>query len=180
MSARRLDPLRLDVAALAAEGASLSGRWAAADLERWQAMQALPAGDAPQPVQWQVRGEMRRVSGQSAQPWLHLRVQTSAGLICQRCLQPFVLPLEVERSLRFARDEREAEALDADSDDDVLALTSSLDLRTLVEDELLLACPIVPRHEACSLPDHHPETSPDDAANPFAALAAFKQATRST
>lgn len=179
MGARRHDPLRLDVAALAAEGTSLSGEWPAAELERWRAMQTLPAQAAPQSVQWQVRGELRRGSGQPPQPWLHLWVQTSAGLTCQRCLQPFMLPLAVDRAVRFAGDERQAEALDADSDDDVLALAPTLDLRALVEDELLLACPIVPRHEACDLPAHGAETGVADGASPFGALAALKPAPRS-
>ena len=51
-------------------------------------------------------------------------------------------------ALRFVDGEAQAEALDADSEDDVLALAPALDLRTLVEDELLLAWPIVPRHDA--------------------------------
>ena len=41
---------------------------------------------------------------------------------------------------------------DEDSDEDVLALTPSLDLLPLVEDELILALPLVPRHEACPQP----------------------------
>ena len=45
----------------------------------------------------------------------------------------------------FVRGEDAAAELDAESDFDVLTLTRSLDLRELVEDELLLALPLVPR-----------------------------------
>ena len=56
---------------------------------------------------------------------------------------------QVERRIRFVDGEDAGGALDADSDDDVLALTPALDLHELVEDELLLALPLVPRHEVC-------------------------------
>lgn len=171
---RHTDPLHLDVAAFAAAGASLDGQWPAADLPRWHAMQAWPAGAAAEPVQWQLHGELRRAAGQTPQVWLHLRARAVAGLTCQRCLQPFAKPLQVDRWFRFAADEREAEALDADSEDDVLALTSALDARELVEDELLLAVPIVPRHPACALPEHHAGDAAGGPASPFAALAPLR------
>jgi len=42
------------------------------------------------------------------------------------------------------RDEQQAERLDEDSDDeDVLALTATLDLQSLIEDELILALPLL-------------------------------------
>ena len=63
-----------------------------------------------------------------------------------------VLPLGVDRRLFFVAGEDAAAALDTESDDDVLALEPFLDLRGLVEDELLLALPLVPRHEVCPEP----------------------------
>ena len=60
--------------------------------------------------------------------------------------------LDVQPSLRFVHGEAQAEALDEDSDEDVLALTPSLDLLPLIEDELILALPLVPRHEVCPQP----------------------------
>jgi uncharacterized protein len=137
MGARRPDPTHLDLAAMAAEGASLSGQWAASELERWHAMQTPPPGATPEPVQWSVRGELRRAASRSPQTWLYLHAQAVAWPTCQRCLQPFSQPLVVDRALRFVDGDAQAEALDADSEDDVLALAPALDLRTLVEDELL-------------------------------------------
>jgi uncharacterized protein len=58
-------------------------------------------------------------------------------------------------------------------------LSPDFDLMGLIEDELLMALPLVPMHEAC-LSEHAP-TSEDDAAaglaekpNPFAVLATLK------
>ena len=106
-----------------------------------------------------------------------LQADTSAWLTCQRCLQPMAEPLAVDTRIRFVRGEAQAEALDGEEDYDVLALARSLDLRALVEDELLLALPIVPRHEVCPQPlAVAAEPDADEAApreNPFAALAAL-------
>ena len=70
-----------------------------------------------------------------------------------------------------------AAELDADSEDDVLALTRALDLRELVEDELLLAC----RWCRATKPVREPLTcrrpsaeAVEERPNPFAALAALK------
>ena len=104
----------------------------------------------------------------------HYAERTIAWPVCQRCLQPFGQPLEVDRALRFVDTEAQAEALDTDSEDDVLALMPSPDLRTLVEDELLLAWPIVPRHAQCTVPHHAAGDEAPPAAGAFAALASLK------
>lgn len=176
MSSREHDPQRLDVARAAAQAAALSGRWPLATLTRLS-IDAAAGGDSD--VSWSARFEQRSSSGGSAQPWLHLRAQARAARQCQRCLEPVLLPLEVDRWLRFAGSEEEAAALDAESDDDVLALSRRFDLRELVEDELLLALPLVPRHDACAPPlarADEAEPPPADAlSHPFAALAALKR-----
>ena len=53
---------------------------------------------------------------------------TDVTLECQRCLQPMRVPLHAERRIFFVEGEDAAAALDAESDDDVLALTPALDL----------------------------------------------------
>ena len=70
-----------------------------------------------------------------------------------------------------------AAQLDAASDDDVLALTRALDLRELIEDELLLGLPIVPRHDVCPAPLTPPTDMLVDEpeSNPFAVLAGLKR-----
>jgi len=109
--------------------------------------------------------------------WLHAAAQATVHLECQRCLKPLTEALAAERSFQFVHGEDAAAQLDADSDDDVLALTRALDLRELIEDELLLALPIVPRHDVCPEPlavAADVELS-DERPNPFAALAALKR-----
>jgi len=174
-AARRFDPRRLDVAALAEAGATLEGQWPLADLPRLQ-HDTLPWPDGLAPdVGWRAQGSRRAVTG--GEPEIRLALQASATLrlTCQRCLQPMDQPLAVDARLRFVRDEATAEKLDDNDDEDVLVLPPALDLRELVEDELILALPLVPRHERCPqpLPTSAGENSLDEAAAPAQGLGAL-------
>ena len=152
MRSHRHDPLRLDVAAFATDGNALEGDWPGPTLERLASLQVPPQDLGQADVHWRVRGERRLKAGSEAELWLTLSAQAPVWLTCQRCLQPMAVDLALERRLRFVHGESQAEALDAESDDDVLALPRWLDLRELVEDELLLGLPLVPRHETCPQP----------------------------
>jgi uncharacterized protein len=178
MSSRDFDPLRLDVASFAKAAGTLEGRWPLRQFGRLTdsaVADALLADDGD--VAWQARGEARPQRGGEAQVWLHVNATTRVPLECQRCLKPVEVPLALERSFLFVHGEDAAAQLDTDSEDDVLALTRALDLRELIEDELLLALPIVPRHEVCPVPLVAPESGDEPLAerpNPFAALAVLK------
>jgi uncharacterized protein len=172
MKPRALDPERLDVASAAADGAVLSGAWPLGSFGR---LVDGPVGDAS--VEWSARFEWRAVPGGAAQPRLHLQAQARVWRDCQRCLQPVALDLAVDRAFRFVADEETAAVLDAESEEDMLVLSRAFDLRELLEDELLLDLPLVPRHDTCPQPlpreAAEPASAPD--AHPFAALAALKR-----
>jgi len=181
MRTRPIDPRRLDVESFANEAGELDGRWPLVEFERLADAAHVDASPgASDPVNWHVRGETRPVRGGPPQIWLHLRADASIALVCQRCLAPVQTHFEVQRSFQFVADENVAAQLDADSDDDVLALTHSLDLRSLVEDELLLGMPLVPRHDVCPepLPIEHDDAPAAAASNPFAALSVLKRGRR--
>ena len=186
------NPRKLDVARLAELGQALEGSTALADFSR---LLEDEAGDAPRPpVAWQAQFAQRPVKGGAPELSLRLQAQATVRRTCQRCLQPVALALEVDRRFLFAPNEEQAEAWDAEAEEDVLVLSRSLDLMALVEDELLLTLPIVPRHEACpeplnpalspvssaaqdpqtteSAPDLSPKEEKRD--NPFAVLAQLK------
>ena len=178
MKARHLDPLRLDVEAFAKDGDDLAGDWPLAGLGRLcESAHAEARPGEGDRVAWQARGESRPVRGDRPQVWLHVTAQASIRLECQRCLQPVEAQLEAQRSFQFVPDEATATEIDADSEDDVLVLTRSLDLKELVEDELILALPLVPRHDQCPQPLVAPASVDEpleERPNPFAALAALK------
>lgn len=177
------DPRRLDVTALAQREALLAGRAALADFPRLADVARAPqagAPGAPVEVAWQVRGEHRRASDGARYPALHLRAEACLALTCQRCLGEVRVPLQVDRHFLFAPDETRAAALDETNEDDVLALEHAFDLHALVEDELLMALPLVPRHAQCpgavplSVQDPGFDAAMAEKAQPFAALAALK------
>jgi len=176
VSERRFEPRRVDVLAFARAGSKAQGQWPQAELQRLTES-ALPSlGDrVPDPVQWQVQGELRPVRGGGHEIWLHLQADTSVLLECQRCLNPMAEALSVDRWFRFADSEDEAAVLDEEVEEDVLVASKRFDLLTLVEDEFLLALPIVPRHAECPAPLAGLAAGPAEVAaeprrNPFAVL----------
>jgi uncharacterized protein len=178
-STRRPDPRRLDVAQLAASGAEVAGEWPHDGLARLAAATLPAESDAERVVTFRAAGSRAQLEGAGWQPALQLQAATQVRLECQRCLLPMAVPLRVDRRFFFVPGEDAAAGLDADSDDDVLALTPAFDLRALVEDELLLALPLVPRHETCPVAvplvfEDDGEATDFPAAHPFAALAALK------
>ena len=147
------NPRRLEVAAFAKAQAELQGSLDLADMPRLNDGLVPPADEAPGPVHWQAAGSLRQVLGGAPEVRLQLQAQARVWLTCQRCLSPMALELRVDRRFRFVRNEDEAAQLDETTDDeDVLALGRPLDLLSLAEDELIMALPIVPRHEACPAP----------------------------
>ncbi len=196
MKARVFLPEKLDVKAFIEAEAQLAGETPVTGLPRLASAaspEADPAGMPP--VRWQATG--RPVPQRVGEPelWLDLQAHAELDMECQRCLHPVREHMSVSRSLRFARDEAEAARLDADSDDDVLAVSRQFHLLELVEDELIMAQPIVPRHDECpsdivnlmqddsetpvpggvSAEAPQGEPAPEAKPHPFAALAALKK-----
>jgi uncharacterized protein len=179
MSAKPFDSSRLDVAALAAEKGEQWGQWPLVQLVRL-AESVLPEETPDAQVHWQIEGELRPVTGASPEIWLHLTAQAAVAMRCQRCLGAVGEPLDLDRWIRFVADGSQVEALDAELEDDVLVLERWMNLRDLVEDELLLALPIVPRHEVCPVPLPRPADDdvaghPPPPAHPFAVLAKLRK-----
>ncbi len=174
---RTHEPLQLDVAAFAADAGRLEAREAVTAFDRLREL--LPADAPAEEIVWSARGEVLHPKAFEPEIWLHLAARTGVWMTCQRCLQAVRVPVDLERPIRFVRDENTAARMDADSEDDVLALERSLDVRALIEDEVLLALPIVPRHDHCPVPMTFSTSEPDDAGDgaphPFAALEALKR-----
>ncbi len=174
------DPSRLDVETFAKAGATLDGTWPLDALPRLAASSPadeVPTGRSTPPVVWSARGESRAVKGGPPQVWLHVQADAEIGLECQRCLQPVLTSVAAERSFLFVAGEDVAAELDVDVEDDVLAITRALDVLGLIEDELLLALPLVPRHDRCPqpLPVRDDPLPADETPHPFAVLAALKR-----
>ncbi|MCK9514824.1 MAG: DUF177 domain-containing protein [Ottowia sp.] len=166
----------LDLLGMAEAQESLSGAVPLRDLARLRTgLAALPPDAA---ADWQAEGLWRDAGAQGRQPALHLRIRATLPLICQRCLETVPVPVQVDRHFVFAPDEETAARWDAELEDDVLVLQRPFDLAALLEDELILALPAIPRHAHCDNPPPlATQTGDFDAAaapeNPFAVLAGY-------
>jgi uncharacterized protein len=109
-----------------------------------------------------------------------IEVEASAQLplTCQRSLRRFLWPVNVVQRIGLVTREQDEAALPAGFEP-LLLPGSELRPADVIEDELILALPLVPRHESC--PEPLPMAAGEEqgleetAPNPFAALAALKR-----
>ncbi len=127
---------------------------------RWQAAFSQSGDDIARPVKLTLTGT------------------ANCNVPCVRCLAGLPMILKVDREFKLVKEEATAAALDAqDSERDVMAVAPPWNLAELVEDEFLLALPLMPRHENCHVPEHadSDDPGPDSASTerqfPFADLA---------
>jgi uncharacterized protein len=177
MDAIEQDPSRVDIAAFAKRGGCVQGERSLQAFSRLvDQMHPETASDATAPVCWSAAGKLVSQRAGDAQIWLSLKADTRIQLVCQRCLEPVHADLQVDRQFRFVEGEPQAASLDAEIDDDVLALSRRFNLLELIEDELVLALPLVPRHADCTLRHSGDQdlAAIDTPANPFEALSGWK------
>lgn len=175
-------PLRLSVQALAESGAPLAGQ---VSLQKMERLAPETTGlQADSMLDWQLRGELRPGADGSSDIWMHLEAGATLPLCCQRCMGEVAFPIALDRWYRFVATEDIALAEDDAAEEDLLVLEPQLDLLALLEDELLMAVPVVPMHERCpgqlaSSPDqnepHESEQGEEKRPNPFAVLAQLKK-----
>lgn len=97
------------------------------------------------------------------------KIQTTLNVLCQRCLQVMSLPIETKVSLMILNNEDQ----DSPKNYDPLILTNpEISLYNMIEDELLLALPIVSYHKSCSSNEYTIKQSDSDdlKENPFKIL----------
>jgi uncharacterized protein len=99
---------------------------------------------------------------------------------CQRCLQPMGLEIHAPIQLALLRRGMPEEGLDLE--DGVLAVSGTVSLPALIEDELLLALPMAPRHPLpeCLAASGHGNPERPRPESPFHVLARRKAGSAST
>lgn len=107
------------------------------------------------------------------------QAQTSVSMTCQRCLEPVQVDLDVDFRLLLVSDEARAENLPED-EDFLIVGEETIALQDIVEDELILALPLVAAHDDCDSYSYVQEVPEAEEApapkkeNPFQVLAGLK------
>ncbi|MBD9414564.1 DUF177 domain-containing protein [Pseudomonas sp. PDM16] len=165
-------PPHVDPRKLADRGATLEGEMPLASFERLCDPLADNVGKVHAKLVFE-RDERRAVS-------IHSELEVEVKMVCQRCLELVALPIRSECDYAVVKVGADTQSLPKGYD--VLEVGEDpLDLMTLVEDELLLALPIVPVHapDECQQPAgaNEPESSRDEVSrsNPFSVLAQLKR-----
>lgn len=114
--------------------------------------------------------------------YVDVHVRASLALVCQRTLEPFLLPVAVDTRLGLIRQERDEAGLPPECEPLLVAEDGRLNPADVIEDELLLALPLVPVNPDSRLPDEVTDHDPaqDHAGsgrseNPFAVLRELKK-----
>ncbi|MHB1249808.1 MAG: YceD family protein [Polaromonas sp.] len=176
---RHFQSSRLDLQALAQDGVSLVETTLLQNMERLsQEVQGLQSDLS---VRWLARAELRSRADGDHEVWLHLQAKAAIPLTCQRCMGIVTTPVEVNQWYRFVANEDVAMARDDQSEEDLLVMAPQFDLLAVLEDELLMALPLVPMHDQCPIAPvlHAGEAAiageSAEKPNPFAVLAQLKK-----
>ena len=120
------------------------GKFAVADLTRLTGEIADNSGT----LRWSLQG------GPNKSGYLQLTLDVSGvvQLRCQRCLTAFPFAIESKSALVVAANEQSADEIDELLDDDMIDVivgVREFDFVQLIEDEVLLALPLAPKHAIC-------------------------------
>ena len=121
---------------------------------------------APSSINYTLQGNSDAVG----QHYLHLKLNANITTTCQRCMTE--MPLKLELNFNYligdaAVNDIEASEIEGSDDLDLQQASVAMDLKALIEDEIIMAMPIAPIHqEDCGAII----TQSGDKANPFAAL----------
>lgn len=175
------DPSRptVDTREFARTSSRIGGGCAVARLARLADLLADGGGE----VQWELAGESARRADGGSDAHLALSFGATLRLACVRCLEPVAVRVEEHRHYRMVVSESIAEREDLESEDfDLLCHDPRLDVLGLLEDEVIMALPIAPRHADCERPaGAGAATAAADAGadeprvHPFAALASLRR-----
>lgn len=104
---------------------------------------------------------------------IHGRIKAKLVLQCQNCLEELILTVDSQLKLGAVRTLEEVSRL-SDAYEPLLMQDRKIALKDIIEEELLLALPIIPKHEYCGI-DRQDFTATDEKPNPFSILVDLKK-----
>jgi len=98
-------------------------------------------------IDWQVVTWLDDTAAGHTDYRLRVRIRTALHLECQRCLEGFLQKIDISAQFVLLESHQEVEDFPIDNfDEDALLQSDAFDLMELIEDEVLLALPLVPKH----------------------------------
>ena len=165
-------PSHVDPRKLADRSATLEGELPFESLPRFREQLADNAGVVR--AKFVFEREERRVAV------IRCELDAEVKMVCQRCLELAVLPIHAESANQIIK-EGASDSVVAKGYEALEVGEELLDLLTLAEDELLLALPIVPLHDAedcqqlAGYDEPDPQQNEGSRSNPFDVLAQLKR-----
>ena len=135
--ARRL-PEEIDPYRLARLGQTIRGHLPIASMRR--------LADVVYNREGEVEVELSFGQSESGEAFVHGRIAGALELVCQRCLDAMPFPYDIKVNLALVGSKPDAERLDTGYEPLVVS-DRLLVLSEIVEDELILALPLVPTHD---------------------------------
>jgi uncharacterized protein len=163
-----IDPFRL-----AQNGLKLEGTLPVSTMKRLAGSLADTEGEVAVTMNFDV--------DETALPFMYGKFSAQLSLICERCMKPMSVDVNVECHLAILKSERKIEELAELYEPWIVENKDPVLLASVVEDELILGLPLVPRHEHACLPkeawyrgDDIDESEKEKKVSPFEVLASLK------
>ena len=154
----------VDPISLAEKGAHLSGRLSLHKLDRLPDELTEREGDVSVDLLFGREGRKSCIRGE---------ISAELKFLCQCCLEPMVLPVNCKVDLVVVRSLDEAKLLPESQEPLMLESGTEIALADIVQDELLLAVPVIPQHFDCST--YNKSVAAPKRPNPFSELARLKK-----
>ena len=164
---KEIDPLRL-----AQNGLKLAGKLAVTEMPRL--LQSLTNNEGI--VDVDIAFDVDEVNT----PFMRGEFTTTVSMICERCMKAMPIDLKVNCLLAMVTNERKIEGLAEQYDPWLLESSDDILLSSVIEDELILALPLVPRHDEACLPASEWSSADEmvkeaeEKVSPFAILSTLK------
>ncbi len=144
MSAQPVFTNHIDGMQFARTEQSVEGGFAVKTLPRL--LETLASGDGE--IRYRIQGRYQV----NDKPVLECSISGSVQLQCQRCLAAMTHQLDIHSRLVLVSSEAKLPDTQDEPDDvDTIVASAEMVVAELVEEEILLSLPMIPRHEVCEL-----------------------------
>ncbi len=163
-------PLIIDPKSLALQGYLLKGEMALARLNRLSDSLCKNQGTAK--IEWLFGFDDQQ------RPTIQGYVQAQLSMRCQRCLQPMQWPLDIQVALIILNYEPRPDEELPIGYEAITLINNQMSVPTLIEEEIILALPIVAKHKVCPTNEYQLSQQPIDnntSPNPFHILSKLQK-----